>query len=95
MAVSHWTTYCLRTAGREWRLLHTGALLTYDDERHFLFEQPDPLPYGVALWPSAIALAHDIAGRAEELHGRSVPELGAGTGIPGIVAASHGAQWLG
>jgi predicted nicotinamide N-methyase len=84
--------YRLALAGREWSILHTGALLTYADERHFLYEHPDRLPYGVALWPSAIALAHDIVGRIEQLRGRSVLELGAGTGVPGIVAASLGAQ---
>lgn len=84
--------YRLRMAGREWSILHTGALLTSADEQHFLIEHPERLPYGVALWPSAIALAHEVAGRGAELRGRSVLELGAGTGVPGIVAASLGAH---
>ena len=50
------------------------------------------VPYGVALWPAAIALAHDVAARAEGISGRRLLELGAGTGLPGIVAASLGAQ---
>ena len=84
--------YRLRVAGREWSVLHVGALLTYTIENHFLTELRERLPYGVALWPSAIALAHDVGERAAELRGRRVLELGAGTGLPGIVAASLGAR---
>ena len=79
--------YRLREGGREWAVLHTGAVLTRDDESRVIEPQEVRLPYGVSLWPSAIALAHDIAGRAD-FRGRSVLELGAGTGLPGIVAAS-------
>lgn len=86
--------YRLRLAGRTWGILHTHAVLTYADEVHFARELRDRLPYGVALWPSAIALAHEVAARADELRGRRVLELGAGTGLPGIVAASFGAQVL-
>jgi methyltransferase-like protein 23 len=50
------------------------------------------LPYGVALWPSGLALAHEVAGRAGSFRGRRVLELGAGTGLPGVVAASLGGQ---
>lgn len=84
--------YRLGLAGRQWRILHTGAMLTYEDETRFFREQAHQLPYGVALWPASIALAHDIAARAEEFRGRRVLELGAGTGLPGIVAASLGAR---
>lgn len=86
--------YRLRTAGREWSILHTDALLTLADEQHFFLERRDRLPYGVALWPSAMALAHDVAARADEFNGRQVLELGAGTGLPGIIAASLGAHVL-
>ena len=82
----------LGLAGHEWTILHTGVVLTHDDEQHFLREFRDRLPYGVALWPAAIALAHDVAGRADALRGARVLELGAGTGLPGIVAASLGAR---
>src|SRR3954465_14887614 len=37
-----------------------------------------------------MALAHEIASRPDEIAGRRILELGAGTGIPGIVAASLG-----
>lgn len=42
------------------------------------------------LWPSAIALAHELAAR--DLTGKRVLELGAGTGLPGIIAAGRGAH---
>src|SRR5919206_3817718 len=84
--------YRLRAGGREWSILHTGAMLTLDDEAHFFREMMQRLPYGVALWPAAIALAHDIASRADAFRGRRILELGAGTGLPGIVAAALGGQ---
>lgn len=84
--------YRLREAGREWTILHTGAVLTYADEAHFFRELMQRLPYGVALWPAAIALAHEVALRAEAFAGKRVLELGAGTGLPGIVAASLGGR---
>ena len=84
--------YHLRLAGREWTILHTGVILTYTDELRFFKELLDHIPYGVALWPAAIALAYELAARGEELKGKTVLELGAGTGLPGIVAASLGAK---
>jgi predicted nicotinamide N-methyase len=84
--------YRLRRPGREWSLLHTGEVLTFEDEQRFLGERRDTLPYGVILWPAAIALAHDLTERADALRGKRVLELGAGTGLPGIVAASLGAH---
>lgn len=84
--------YHLRVAAREWTLLHTGVVLTHGDESHFFKNLYHRLPYGVALWPASIALAHEIAARAEAFAGKRVLELGAGTGLPGIVAASLGAR---
>lgn len=84
--------YRHRAGGREWTVLHTGSVLSFADEQHFLREQRDRLPYGVVLWPAAIALAHDVLSRADAVRGQRVLELGAGTGLPGIVAASLGAR---
>ncbi len=84
--------YRLRLGGREWSILHVGTVLTAADENRFLGELRGRVPYGVALWPAAIALAHELAARAGELRGARVLELGAGTGLPGIVAASLGAR---
>ncbi len=82
--------YTLREAAREWRILHTGAILSRADESHFLSELTERLPYGVALWPAAIALAHEMVARADLIEGKRILELGAGTGLAGIVAASLG-----
>lgn len=84
--------YRLRLAGREWTILHTHVMLTLADEAHFFRVLRNRLPYGIALWPASIALAHDVASRAHAFHGQQVLELGAGTGLPGIVAASLGAR---
>jgi methyltransferase-like protein 23 len=84
--------YRLRIVGREWTVMYTGAVLTHEDEQRFLHDERSRVPYGVVLWPAAIALAHELAARAGELHGRTALELGAGTGLPGIVAASLGAR---
>jgi predicted nicotinamide N-methyase len=82
--------YHLHLQGRAWRILHTGAILSHADEERFLGGDQPRVPYGIVLWPAAIALAHEIATRA--LGGTRVLELGAGTGLPGIVAASLGAR---
>lgn len=84
--------YRLRGGGREWAILHTDAVLSHDDESNFLRELRERVPYGIALWPAAIALAHEVASRTEVFHGKKVLELGAGTGLPGIVAASLGGE---
>jgi predicted nicotinamide N-methyase len=84
--------YRLRVGGREWSVRHTTALLSAADEARYLNEQRERMPYGVVLWPSAIALAHEILSRPGDFRGRRVLELGAGTGLPGIVAASLGAH---
>jgi predicted nicotinamide N-methyase len=84
--------YRLRLAGREWVALHTDAVFTHADEARFLSEPTGRLPYGVVLWPAAVALAHEVATRADALRGARILELGAGTGLPGIVAASLGAH---
>lgn len=84
--------YHLRAGGRAWAILHTGAVLSRDDESQVIGESRERLPYGVVLWPSALALAHELIARAEVIRGARILELGAGTGLPGIVAASLGGQ---
>lgn len=78
----------LELAGREvWirRPADSEALLT--DEA---FAREEFLPYWADLWPSAIELAHVVAGG--ELEGVSVLELGCGLALPGIAAALRGAE---
>src|SRR5215213_4433437 len=82
----------LHVGDREIVILHSGATVSREDEQYFLGELAGRLPYGVVLWPAAIALGHEIACRAEAFRGRRVLELGAGTGLPGLVAATLGAR---
>lgn len=84
----------LAFSGREWTILHIGAVFSHAEESRYLREQKERLPYGVTLWAAAVALAHDIAARAASFRECRVLELGAGTGLPGIVAAAHGARVL-
>jgi len=86
--------YRLTLDGRSWSFLHTGAVFTLDQENQYLKSEGERAPYGVMLWPASIALAHDLRTRSESLRGKRVLELGAGTGLPGIVAASFGARVL-
>jgi predicted nicotinamide N-methyase len=80
----------LEVGDRAWSVLHAGAIVSHEDEMRLLGDNPTALPYGIVLWPSAIALAHEVASRS--LQGLRVLELGAGTGLPGLVAASLGAR---
>jgi predicted nicotinamide N-methyase len=82
----------LRLPNREISILHVAAMLTHTDESHFLLEEKNPLPYGIALWASTIALGQDIISRANSFRDKRVLELGAGTGLPGIIAASLAAK---
>ncbi len=82
----------LRVGDKELSVLHTDAVLSLDEETRFLNDPGQRVPYGAVLWPAAIALAHEIAMRAAEFRGKSVLELGAGTGLPGIAAAALGAS---
>lgn len=84
--------YRFRSGGREWTIRHVGLVLTEDDETRAIVRKTNRVPYGVSLWPSSIALAREVAGRAEDFRGRRALELGAGTGLPGIVAAALGAS---
>src|ERR671928_995387 len=56
------------------------------------FEDDEFLPYWAELWPSGVALARSIAGRA--LKGARVVELGCGLGLPSIAAARAGGRVL-
>ncbi|CAK9881738.1 unnamed protein product [Sphagnum jensenii] len=47
--------------------------------------------YGLYVWPCSIVLAEYVWQNWEQFHGAFVLELGAGTALPGIVAAKVGA----
>lgn len=84
----------LGVGDRTWSILHTGAVISREEENAFLRgENTTKRPYGIVVWPAAIALAHEVASRGTDgLAGKRILELGAGTGLPGIVAASLGAH---
>ena len=76
--------------GHDLRLLrprHAEALLDED-----AFEHEEYLPYWAELWPSSLALARAVAGRA--LRGARTLELGCGLGLPSIAAALAGGRVL-
>jgi predicted nicotinamide N-methyase len=83
--------YHLRLDGHEWTIMHMGALISFHAEQEYLSEKERTL-FGLSLWPAAIALAHDLVARGADIRGKRIIELGAGTGLPGIVAATYGAR---
>ena len=56
------------------------------------FEHEEFLPYWAELWPSGLALAKRLAGRA--LHGARTLELGCGLALPSLAAALAGGRVL-
>lgn len=86
--------YNVALGDRKWSFLHTGVIVTREQEREFFSREEELLPYGAILWPASIALAHEVLEQGAMLAGKRVLELGAGTGVPGIVAASFGAKVL-
>ena len=76
--------------GRDLRLLRPRDAEALLDER--AFELEEYLPYWAELWPSALALARAVAGRA--LRGARTLELGCGLGLPSIAAALAGGRVL-
>ena len=77
-------------AGRDLRLLRPRDAEALLDEE--AFERDEFMPYWAELWPSSLALARAIAGRA--LRGARTLELGCGLGLPSIAAALAGGRVL-
>lgn len=84
--------YCLHHDRREWTIAHAGVVLTRQDETRAIVRKTNGVPYGVSLWPGSLALGHEVASRPADFAGRTVLELGSGTGLPGIIAATQGAR---
>lgn len=77
----------VRAGGRDW------TIAAVRDQDRLLAAAGDwtPFPYGVLLWESALVLG-DVMAEAGLVRGGAVLELGAGTGLAGIVAAGFGAR---
>jgi methyltransferase-like protein 23 len=81
-------TVSIPVGGREWRVecvRDEGRVLSYA-------ERDAQAPYGLLLWESAVALAHLLHHRSALVANKQVLELGAGVGLPGLVARSLGAR---
>jgi predicted nicotinamide N-methyase len=55
-------------------------------------EEMEHIPYGFLLWEAAVGLARFLAAHPTWVAGKRVLELGAGLGLPGMVARTLGAQ---
>jgi len=77
----------VRAGGRAW------AIAAVRDQDRLLAAAGDwtPFPFGVLLWESALVLG-DVLPKAGLVRGGPVLELGAGTGLAGLVAAGQGAR---
>jgi predicted nicotinamide N-methyase len=77
----------VRAGGRAW------DIAAVRDQDRLLAAAGDwtPFPYGVLLWESAVVLG-DVLAEAGLVRGGQVLELGAGTGLAGLVAAGEGAR---
>jgi predicted nicotinamide N-methyase len=77
-------------AGRDLSVLRPRDSEALIDEH--AFEHEEYLPYWAELWPSGLALARRIAGRA--LHGARTLELGCGLALPSMAAVLAGGRVL-
>ncbi len=58
----------------------------------FLGEPDPPLPYWAFTWSGGLAIARHLLARPEEVAGKSVLDMGTGSGLCAIVAAQLGAE---
>ena len=72
--------------GRRWRIW------CVEDQDYLLSvaNRLEHLPYGLLLWESSVGLSQRLAEEPSLVQGKRVLELGAGTGLPGLVARSLG-----
>lgn len=77
----------VQAGGRAW------VIAAVRDQDRLLAKAGDwaPFPYGVLLWESALVLG-DVLAECGFVRGADVLELGAGTGVAGLVAAGLGAR---
>lgn len=78
----------VRIAAQTWRV-------TAVENQDALLEAADSLehfPYGFLLWESAVGLSRHLTAHPLLVEGKRVLELGAGVGLPGLVARALGAE---
>ncbi|RDD39998.1 Methyltransferase-like protein 23 [Trichoplax sp. H2] len=63
-----------------------------DEHLEVTIEETIQQDYGLYIWPSAPVLAQYVWHNRQKLQSKSVLEIGAGTSLPGIVAARCGAN---
>ena len=80
-------TLSVPVGGRVWQVL-----AAQDQDALLDVAEGDYFPYGFLLWEASIALAQYVAGSPERVAGKRVLELGAGVGLPGLVARTCGAE---
>jgi predicted nicotinamide N-methyase len=67
----------------------------FEIKEWYVNTSPKPeFPYWAKIWPAAIALSDYIEKNAEFFEGKKVVELGAGLGLPSLVAATYAASVL-
>jgi predicted nicotinamide N-methyase len=78
----------IKIGGRLWRIW------CVEDQDYLLSvaSKLEHLPYGLLLWESSVGLSQRLAEEPSLVQGKRVLELGAGTGLPGLVARSLGAS---
>jgi len=82
------TRIAVRIADRDW------AIWCVEDQDALLslMSADADIPYGLLLWESAVALAQELEQQPQLVAGRRVLELGAGVGLPGLVARRLGGR---
>ena len=84
-------TLPIQIGERAWRI--TAA--TDPSALSVVTEALEHFPHGLLLWEAAVGLARGLAAQGAALPGKRVLELGAGVGLPGLVARAMGADvWL-
>jgi len=85
------STTLVTIGGRRWTLASVQDQNTLIQGVHTDADL-EQFPYGLLLWPAAMGLAEQIAGDPALVAGKRVLELGAGVGLPGLVAQSLGGR---
>lgn len=80
----------ISSAGHDLEIARPRDAAALIDETRF--DEDEFMPYWAELWPSGVALAHELMGRS--LRGARVLDLGAGLGTAAVAAAVAGGRVL-